>query len=235
MLKTNLPDGITSSFEPEEGSPEAAGLGMKEYFVLVVIAGTITIWVCFDSLSDTFGNIGVAALIPVLVFFGSGLLSKGDFDSLPWNVIILMGGGLALGTAVQTSGLLDIVASKISSAMDGKSLWVVLLVFNLVVAVTANFISSTVSAIIFLPLIANIGLANNHVNALCISAAVMTSGAMGLPVSSFPNANAYAITREDGTCFLGNRDFVVSGFTMTVIVLTILSTVGYGLSMLLGF
>ena len=75
--------------------------------------------------------------------------------------------------------------------MAGQSFWLLLLVFNSVVGVVANFVSSTVSAIIFLPLIASVGVQCGHVNALCISCAVMTSGAMGLPVNSFPNANTY--------------------------------------------
>lgn len=101
--------------------------------------------------------------------------------SYPLGVIFnAFSGGLALGTAVQTSGLLDKVASTISSGMDGKPFWLVLFVFNAVMAISANFISSTVAAIIFLPLIANVGLMCNHINALCISAALMTSGALCL-------------------------------------------------------
>jgi len=242
--KTNLPEGIEASFEPEmtedeQGtSPAAAeksGFDGTELFIMLVITGTILMWIVFDSLSETFGNIGIVALIPVIVFFGTGLLSKEDFDALPWNVIILMGGGLALGTAVQSSGLLDLVANAISSAMEGRSVWLVMLVFNAVVGIVANFVSSTVSAIIFLPLIAKVGLQVNHVNTLCISAALMTSGAMGLPVSSFPNANAYAISWGNGKPMLENGDYLLSGFTMTAIVYVTLATAGYALSLAYGW
>ena len=47
------------------------------------------------------GDIGITALIPVVVFFGTGMLTQNDFDTLSWNVLILMGGGLALGVAIQ--------------------------------------------------------------------------------------------------------------------------------------
>ena len=145
----------------------------------------------------------------MVILFGFGFLSKEDFDNLPWNVIILMGGGLALGTvssgklsgadcctqAVETSGLLQKIATTVENALDGQPLWVVMFVFNCIMAVTANFISSTVSAIIFLPLIAKVavsviaqkissvvtqvGASIGHINALTVTACMMTSGAMG--------------------------------------------------------
>ena len=58
--------------------------------------------------------------------------------------------------AVETSGLLNKIADSVETALDSKPLWVVMFVFNSIMAVTANFISSTVAAIIFLPLIARV-------------------------------------------------------------------------------
>jgi hypothetical protein len=39
-------------------------------------------------------------------------LTKSEFESLPWSVLMLMGGGLAMGTAIECSGLLRIIADK---------------------------------------------------------------------------------------------------------------------------
>eukprot|EP00658_Telonema_sp_P-2_P054838 TRINITY_DN43612_c0_g2_i2.p1 TRINITY_DN43612_c0_g2~~TRINITY_DN43612_c0_g2_i2.p1 ORF type:complete len:492 (+),score=92.30 TRINITY_DN43612_c0_g2_i2:109-1584(+) len=219
MFKTNLPCGI--EFRQEAPPP----VSKKEIFVGGVVGATIVMWILFDPLKSTFGNIGIIAVIPVVIFFGFDLLTKEDFDKLPWNVIILMGGGLALGTAVETSGLLQKIADAVENALKGQGLWIVMVTFNFLMAITANFISSTVSAIIFLPLIAKVGASIGHVNALTVTACMMTSGAMGLPVSSFPNANAYSIRKKDGASgFISNSDLIKSGFLMTGVVFVVIHT-----------
>jgi len=52
------------------------------------------------------GEMGVLAIIPLVGFFGFGVLDKDDFNGFLWNVVMLAMGGLALGDAVQSSGLL---------------------------------------------------------------------------------------------------------------------------------
>ena len=51
-----------------------------------------------------------------------------DFDNLPWNILMLMGGGLALGYTIQASSLLDVVSTWLAQLVSGLSVWVVLLV-----------------------------------------------------------------------------------------------------------
>eukprot|EP00656_Telonema_subtile_P045333 TRINITY_DN51590_c0_g1_i2.p2 TRINITY_DN51590_c0_g1~~TRINITY_DN51590_c0_g1_i2.p2 ORF type:complete len:142 (+),score=22.89 TRINITY_DN51590_c0_g1_i2:85-510(+) len=135
----------------------------------------------------------------------------------------------------ETSGLLQKIASSVEDALAGQPLWVVMFTFNCIMAITANFISSTVSAIIFLPLIAKVGASIGHINALTVTACMMTSGAMGLPVSSFPNANTYSIRKRDGAGFISNIDLVKSGFAMTGVVLVAIHTVGYLMVILFGW
>lgn len=45
-----------------------------------------------------------------VAFFGFGVLSKDDFNGFLWNVVMLAMGGLALGEAVKSSGLLLAIA-----------------------------------------------------------------------------------------------------------------------------
>ena len=88
-----------------------------------------------------------------------------------------------------------------------------------------------------LPIIAKVGLEVEHPRMLVVGAAIMCSGAMGLPVSSFPNANSMAAMRDKrgSEAFLSNRDFVRTGFPMALYMLLIMQTVGYGLFMALGW
>ena len=58
-----------------------------------------------------FGSIGLTAIIPVAVFGGLGYLDVDEFNKLSWDTLILMGGGLSLGTVVDSSGLLLVIAT----------------------------------------------------------------------------------------------------------------------------
>lgn len=146
-----------------------------------------------------------------------------------------MGGGLALGTIVDSSGLLLIVADTMGSLLAGESLFVVLLAFSSLVAVLANFISSTVAAVLLLPVVAEVGVSVGHPRMLVLLCVFMTSGAMGLPVSSFPNANSFAQRDVFGAPILSNSHYVKAGFPACALVLVLLNSLGFGLCLALQY
>ena len=214
---------------------DGMGLGRDEVVILVVIGATVVMWCIPQLVKETFGHIGVISLLPFSIFFGCGYLSQAEFESLPWSVLMLMGGGLALGAAIESSGLLGIIATGVLSALKGQSIGVVFLVSNLMIGVVGNFVSSTVSAIILLPIVAQVGIDYKHPIMLVVGGAIMCSGSMGLPVSSFPNANSFTARRSGGEPFLQTADYVQTGFPMALMVLLLLQTVGMGLCSLLGW
>lgn len=93
--------GTVRSIEP---------LDTKQKFTLVVTCSTILLWCVAPSFDNFMGDAGVIAIIPIIIFFGTGALVKEDFNNLPWNVVMFVGGGSALGKAIQMSGLLRIFA-----------------------------------------------------------------------------------------------------------------------------
>jgi anion transporter len=249
-FKTGLPRGIQTSMiaspqnpgedaTPSESTPAAVdkGMGWREWYIVGVVAVTVVLWCIFDNLEEIFGNMGIVALIPVLALYGPSLLTKQEFDSTPWSVLILMGGGLALGNGVKSSGLLKVIADGLGSLLAGQSLFVVALTFNAFAGILANFISSTVSAIIMLPIIAQVGLSIGHPRSLVVGATIMCSGAMGLPVSSFPNANAMGARKSahSNEAFLSTSDFSKTGFPMAFFMLVLVQTVGYALFVAFGW
>ncbi|KAI0803681.1 SPX domain-containing protein [Xylaria sp. FL0064] len=160
-----------------------------QWFVSIVCLATIGLWCASHALESTFGHMGVIAILPIVIFFGTGILTKEDFNNFPWTIIILAAGGLSLGKAVESSGLLHTVAAKISEEVHELDLYVVLLIFSSLALVIATFISHTVAALILLPLVYDIGKAMEepHPNLLVMATTLMCSAAMGLPTSGFPN------------------------------------------------
>jgi phosphate transporter len=160
-----------------------------QWFISAVTLGTIALWCVSHQLEPIVGDMGVVAIIPLILFFGTGILTKEDFNNFLWTIIILAAGGLALGKAVNSSGLLHSLAGSITDKVEGLSLYGVLVAFAGLILVVATFISHTVAALIFLPLVREVGqrMAEPHPNLLVMGSVLMCSAAMGLPTSGFPN------------------------------------------------
>jgi phosphate transporter len=187
------------TFNPSKGTTIVPIRPMKDrftgtqWFISLVTLGTIILWCVSHQLESVFGDMGVIAIIPLVLFFGTGILTKEDFNNFLWTIIILAAGGLSLGKAVNSSGLLHSVASLIRDNVSGLSLYAVLSVFCGLVIVFATFISHTVAALIILPIVREVGMGmeNPHPNVLVMGSALMCSAAMGLPTSGFPNMSKF--------------------------------------------
>ncbi|KAM0335205.1 hypothetical protein ACHAQA_000247 [Verticillium albo-atrum] len=230
------------TFQPGKGTTISPIRPVKEkftgvqYFVSIVTIVTIGLWCASHQLEAVFGDMGVIAIIPIVLFFGIGILTKEDFNNFPWTIIILAAGGLSLGKAVKSSGLLHTVAGIVSSRVEGMSLYGVLVVFSTLTLIIATFISHTVAALIILPLVYDVGMSMDEPqpNLLVMAGVLMCSAAMGLPTSGFPNMTA--IMKEDptGQRYLQVKHFISRGVPSSLITLVVVVTLGYGLIRVAG-
>jgi phosphate transporter len=138
-------------------SSSATSISRTQLYIVFVTLFTIILWCIARTYRDTLGDMGVIAIIPLIAFFGTGILTKDEFNNFLWNVIVLAMGGIALGKAVESSGLLHTIALHISERVMGFSVFEVLFVFSVLVLLIATFISHTVAALIVLPIVAKIG------------------------------------------------------------------------------
>ncbi|KAF2107345.1 SPX domain-containing protein [Lophiotrema nucula] len=209
-----------------------------QWFISIVTIVTIILWCLSHQLEPIFGDMGVIAIIPLVLFFGTGILTKEDFNNFLWTIIILAAGGLSLGKSVNSSGLLHTIAESITEGVEGMSLYGVLVVFAALILVVATFISHTVAALIVLPLVQQVGqsMPEPHPNLLVMGSVLMASAAMGLPTSGFPNMTA--IMMEDsrtGQRYLQVKHFLTRGVPASLITFVVVITVGYGLMLAVGF
>ncbi|KAI5799873.1 SPX domain-containing protein [Geopyxis carbonaria] len=208
-----------------------------EWFITLTTLGTIILWCVSHQLEHIFGDMGVIAIIPLVLFFGTGILTKEDFNNFLWTIIILAAGGLSLGKAVNSSGLLHTIAEAISNYVAGLGLYAVLCVFCGLILVIATFISHTVAALIILPIVMQVGtqMEDPHPRLLVMGSALMCSAAMGLPTSGFPNMTA--IMMEDsqtGQRYLRVKHFITRGVLGSIMSFLIVVTVGFGLMRVAG-
>lgn len=232
------------SYKPEQSTGQIHSIRQSSdpvTWTQVYVAGvtilTIVLWCLSHAYEQMFGDMGVIAIIPLIAFFGPGLLTKDDFNNFLWNVIMLAMGGIAMGKAVESSGLLHTVATYIQAGVQGMTAFEILFVFGCLVLVVATFISHTVAALIILPIVAQVGaeLDDPRPRLLVMGSALLCSAAMGLPVSGFPNMNAISIVDEIGRPYLSTSDFLKNGVPSSLLALLVVTTFGYLLMSIVGY
>uniref|UniRef100_A0A8C6PQP5 Solute carrier family 13 member 3 n=1 Tax=Nothobranchius furzeri TaxID=105023 RepID=A0A8C6PQP5_NOTFU len=132
-------------------------------------------------------------------------------DSVPWNIILLLGGGFAMAKACEESGLASWIGGHLQPLAEVPPAAAVMLITAFLACFT-EFASNTATIIIFLPVIAELAL-RVSVNPLyfMIPATVGCSYAFMLPVSTPPNSIAFA------SGHLMVKDMVKTGFVMNIL------------------
>ncbi|KAI7874373.1 SPX-domain-containing protein [Lichtheimia hyalospora FSU 10163] len=225
---------------PRINAVKSTGYGWPSYsqvWVSVVCLATIALWCSETANQEFWGDNGTIAIIPFVLLFGTSMLNKTDLNNFLWSVVTLAQGGMALGFAVDSSGLLDIIGHRIANGIEDLPVVAILFIFGILVLVFATFVSHTVSALIILPIVKQVGeqLSPPQPNILVMVTALTASVAMGLPVSGFPNMNA--IMQEDGTgkTYLKMRDFICCGIPASIIAGVITILLGYGIISGIGY
>ncbi|KWU45074.1 SPX-domain-containing protein [Rhodotorula sp. JG-1b] len=202
----------------------------KQWFVSIVTIATIILWCVESKLEGVFGDMGIIAILPIVAFYGSGILRKADFDHSPWSIVFLAMGGIALGKAVLSSGLLDDIDALIQRVVLGLDIWPILALFSVLVLVIGTFISHTIAAVLVVPIASTIGNAMDspHPRLLILATAMICSAGMGLPVSGFP-VSLRMINQEDelGQRYLDPSDFYKVGILASVVTAAVIITLGY--------
>lgn len=178
-------------------------MSKQERRVLAVFLFVVAAWLFrgllpFEALRDVTDS-AVAILGALLLFVIPADLKKGEFlldwktaVNIPWDIIILFGGGFALAAGFSASGLTEWIGSQLS-LLEGTSLVVLITVVVVMVIFLTEVTSNTATASLLLPVMAGFAMAAN-VPALSLMAAVAlaTSFAFMLPVATPPNAIVFS-------------------------------------------
>ena len=209
---------------------------LKQWFISGVCVGTIVLWCFQNQIQAMVGDMAVTALIPLVLFFGTGILTKEDFNNFLWTIVFLAMGGIALGKAVASSGLLKSLDAFVQDRVNGLPLWGIMLILVAVGLVVATFISHTIAAVLLVPIAAQMGanLADPHPRLLIMATTLTSSAAMGLPVSGFPNMTAINLEDEVGHHYVSVRTFLRVGIPASILATLIIATLGYVIMLFLG-
>jgi sodium-dependent dicarboxylate transporter 2/3/5 len=181
-------DGQEAAFRiPEAQRP----LSWQGYVTVAVLGVAMCTWITSGVHGVRPGAIG---LLAVAALSALGTLEQRDVNTIDWSILILMWGGLSLSVAMEASGLAGVLAAADVSGLSG-GLWLAA-VGTVAIAVTLSTVmSNTAAAALLVPMALALSLPSSAQVAML--AALGCSLAMALPVSTPPNAVAYATGQID--------------------------------------
>jgi sodium-dependent dicarboxylate transporter 2/3/5 len=145
----------------------------------------------FPYIQDaTIGIFGALVLFAIPTNFKKGefLLDWKTAVKIPWDVILLFGGGLALANGFAKTGLAGYIASQLGG-LEGASILVFVGVVVLMTIFLTEITSNTATATLLVPIMGSAAIAMGvHPFATIIGACVAASYAFMLPVATPPNA-----------------------------------------------
>ncbi|AHE98525.1 SLC13 family permease [Thioalkalivibrio paradoxus] len=185
---------------------ELGGWSSAERRVAVIFALVALAWLFRPLLNEwlpvQLTDAGIAILgAAVLFIVPSGraeqryLLAWENTRDLPWGVLLLVGGGLSLGAAIEGSGLAAMAAQTLHGAV-ALPLWLLVLGVIVLTMGLSHVTSNTATAATLLPLVAALALqAQAAPLLLAIPVALAASAAFMLPVATPPNAIVFGSNR----------------------------------------
>lgn len=194
----------------ELGRVDGAGSGLGTVGVVLVTLMTVGLWAteAWHGLQT-----GMVALLPLVVFPAMGIVRAEDLQGLPWDVLLLLAGGLSLGVGIERTGLAVWVAGLLGPGSGVGPGWGEALVLCWVAAGLSTVMSNTAAANILLPIAMALGQggADGIQRLLVVATALGCSLGMALPISTPPNALVQAGGR------LGSRDYLPLGLAYLVL------------------
>ena len=184
---------------------EATPLTRKQKTTLAVFAFAVIAWLT-STLPEPIAKIihynghgyssATISGVIIIALYVTSLLDETDIKNGKWATLLLIGGGLSLGSALEVSKLVNVIADALLNFTGGGSPIITISLVTFAGLGISIIASNTASAGIFLPIAISLGL-QTGVNPviLAIAVGISTSLDFMLPVGTPPNAIAYSTGR----------------------------------------
>ena len=178
-------------------------ISKEERRVLTIFAITVFLWISRTLINHIFPGLklsdSIISLVGAISFFaiplnfqkGSFVLHWNDTSKLPWGILILFGGGLALAKGMATSGLVNMITEAIRGG--GFSPLIVVCLLIVLMLFMTELMSNVALVAVLAPVVAGIaiGLKIPMLHVL-IPVTMASSCAFMLPMATPPNAIVFA-------------------------------------------
>ena len=215
----------------EIGKPSAT-----EKIVACIFFLTATLWIFRKTLNEKFNfylndtSIGImGALLLFIIPYGSNKRACNweTANKIPWGVLFLVGGGIALSRAIKSSGLAEWIGS-FSNYLYGLDIYILVFIAVALIILLTELNSNTATVATFSPIliIFAIGLEVNPL-IFVIPTTIAASCAFMLPIATPPNAVIFGSgkVKINDMIKAGLLLNIISIFVVTVLSLIILSQI----------
>jgi len=152
---------------------------------------------------------------------GERILDWKTAEKIPWGVLILFGGGLALAEGFKETGLAEWIGQKFT-LIEGVGFFVLLLIIIASVNFLTEVTSNVATASMLLPILASVAIKLDlHPFGLMVGATLAASCAFMLPVATPPNAVVF------GSGYLQMKDMVKAGLWLNILSILIITLMVY--------
>ena len=205
-------------------------VGYEEKTVLVVFAATAFAWISRSFILEKFipgiDDTIIAVVAGIALFIlparkenKRAIVTWEEAVQLPWGILLLFGGGLAIAQGFKTTGLANWIGGQLA-LLHGVPLLILLLVLVATVNFMTEITSNLATTAMLLPVLASMALTVNvHPYILMVGATVAASCAFMLPVATPPNAVVF------GSGYLIIPDMVRAGIFMNILSIILLTLI----------
>ncbi|WP_106496604.1 SLC13 family permease [Lentibacillus sp. Marseille-P4043] len=187
-------------------------------FILAALAWVTRSFLLEPYVNESINDAIIAMTAGIILFIIPAKNKKGDFlldwetaVKLPWGILLLFGGGLAIAAGFVNSGLSEWIGNQLS-ALEGVNIFLVLLVVSGLVIFLTELTSNTATASMMYPIMASLAIALGvHPYTVMVAASVAASCAFMLPVATPPNAVVF------GSGYLRIPDMAKAGFALNIL------------------
>ena len=220
-----LPGGkriITSELE------KLGKISREEILVLIVFLFAAFMWITrgfiWENLEMTsmLTDGAIAMLAAVILFLlptkrgSKRILDWSVARELPWGVLLLFGGGLALAAAIVETGV-DQWLGELLTEVEGVHIVIVIAIVALGILFLTEITSNTATATMIIPVLAGLAIALEvHPLTLMVPAAMAANCAFMLPVGTPPNAIVF------GTNKISIQEMAKTGFALNMVAVVLI-------------
>lgn len=196
-----------STDEPIEFETSLGGEPVPPFRQMLVV-GTFTVTVGLWITTPLHGlPTTLVSLVPITMFTSCGILSGADIRNLPWDILLLITGGLSLGVAMRETGLAEWAVAQLP--IEGWAPMMMATGFAYTAIVMSNLMSNTATSNLLLPIAIAVLSATPEADVrLAAPIALAASASMCLPISTPPNAIVY------GSGHVATRDLIGGGLVV---------------------
>lgn len=162
--------------------------------------------------------------IPVNLKKREFLLDMKTALGIPWDLLLIIGGGVCLAAGFSQSGLSEWIAGRLLFLQGAHPLLIILTCVALITFLT-ELTSNVATATIFLPILGSMAVAmDQNPYLLMVPANIAASMAFMLPVATPPNAIVY------GSGQVSSQQMARAGFGLNLIAIVLITLLFYGLT-----